>query len=396
MDPYIDSEALDPAHPFTAGKLENYRRACLTHETRSETVEALPVKLTLQTTDACNLSCPHCQLPRAKKRAQMPWRLVERVASELFPNLIELHPTNLGEPLCWPHFRRLCQRMAEDGVLLDLTTNGTMLTPDRIEWFAPIIRDVKVSFDGASALTFERYRCGARFEQACDVVRALVKRLCRVRVRRPVVALQMTLMRSNLAELPAMVRLASELGADRVRAYHLFSFSDDMDAESLMPSLEGYRAILEEALTVGGELGIDLQLAEPPLAQGEPVVLSPSVCHLPWHESWIDYDGAVFPCHSHAGQVAGRLREATFTEIWNGPLYREIRGSFALGNPGWHCRNCGMNLAKGQEHEPVPYDPMSFLHSEQEGAERFSHPSAVRWSGRMKPFDLVGRRHGDD
>lgn len=136
MDPYIDPSALDPAHPLTSGKLANLRRADAAHATRAQGVDALPSKITLQTTDACNLDCPHCQIPRAQKKARMGREILDVVVRELFPTLIELHPTNVGEPFAWPLFQTLCAEMERYGVLLDLTTNGTLLDADRLEWIA--------------------------------------------------------------------------------------------------------------------------------------------------------------------------------------------------------------------------------------------------------------------
>lgn len=383
MDPYIDPEALDPAHPLTPRKLDNLARADAAHRARAVEVDALPSKLTFQTTDACNLACPHCQIPKLAKHAAMRPELLAQLRSQLLPDLIELHPTNLGEPFAWPHFRALCRDLDQHGVLLDLTTNGTLLNADRIEWVAPVARDVKISFDGATRTTFERLRRGASFDAVCANVRGLVARLRRVRVRRPVVSLQMTLMRDNVGELPALIHLAHALGVDRVKAYHLFSFQPEMDHQSLMGHLEQYeRSVLPAALALGAALGIDLQLAEP--SGGDPAGLEPRVCHLPWHESWIDVDGAVLLCHSHGGAVAGYLER--FAEAWNGPLHRKVRAAFAAGTPTGACDGCGMNYGKPSEHVPVPYDPGGFVHIR--GAD-----APVRWSGRMRQFEL--RKRGD-
>lgn len=137
MDPYIDAGKLDPGHPLHAAKIDNLRRGDRAHRDRREEVDALPVKLTLQTTDTCNLDCPHCQIPRAEKIPRMDAAVFERVVAELFPTLIELHPTNLGEPLTWPLFERLCAEMDRHGVLLDLTTNGTLLHGARSQEISP-------------------------------------------------------------------------------------------------------------------------------------------------------------------------------------------------------------------------------------------------------------------
>jgi len=392
MDPYIDPERLDSLHPLHARKLDNLRRGDAAHRAREEILDALPVKLTLQTTDVCNLDCPHCQIPRAQKTARMDEQVLERVVAELFPTLIELHPTNLGEPLTWPLFSRLCLEMARHGVLLDLSTNGTLLTPERMAWLHPIARDIKVSFDGASRDTFERFRRGARFDSVCANVRQLVRALEDAPAR-PTVSLQMTLMRSNYRELPSLVRLAAELGAHRVKAYHLFSFTEQMDEESLMHDLSAWPPVLEEAVRAGESLGVELQCAEPE-AVTVAAALAATTCHLPWHEAWVDVDGAVLACHSHGGEAAGNILAESFAQIWNGPLYRRIRKGFATGRLEWNCDGCGMNCQKSTEHESVPYDPENFLsrtwrqlHPERSG-------SPVRWSGRMRQFDLKGRRHG--
>lgn len=204
----------------------------------------------------------------------------------------------------------------------------------------------------------------------------------------------MTLMRSNFRELPALVRLAASLGASRVKAYHLFSFREAMDHESMAGEETLWPPVLEEALREADLAGIELQCAEPALAPGAPVTLRSIACHLPWHETWIDIDGAVVPCHSHGGDTAGNIAAQPFIDLWNGPLYRLIRRGFAEKTPGWNCVDCGMNLQKTEEHEPVPYDPHHFLSVTGRARRDLVPLSAVRWSGRMRQFDLTGRRHG--
>lgn len=383
MDPYIDPERLDPDHPLTATKLANLRRGDLAYRARADVVDALPAKLTLQTTDRCNLDCPHCQIPRAEKKPTMSEAVLDRVVADLFPTLIELHPTNLGEPFLWRHFERLCSEMSRFGVLLDLTTNGTLLDERRLGWIVPVARDVKVSFDGATRSTFERLRRGARFDQVCENTRRLV-----AGTSPGTVALQMTLMRSNYRELPELVRLAGELGATRVKAYHLFSFRSDLDAESIVGEPDLWPPVLEAALREGERLGVSLQCAEPAGAIGD---VGATACHLPWHETWVDLDGAILTCHSHGGDIAGNILADSFEASWNGPLYRSIRAGFARSRPAWHCDGCGMNCQKASEHSPVPYDAESFL-SPKGRAGRSESP--VRWSGRMRQFDLAGRRNG--
>ena len=390
MASFTRFEALDPSHPLTPGKLANLAQLDAAYQRHDIALSALPAKVVLQTTDACNLNCPMCQIPLADKKRHMPRALFERVVDELFPTLMELHPTNLGEPLVSPWFVDLCGAMRAHGVALDLTTNGTLLDDKRIAAILPVARDIKVSFDGATAATYERIRSPARFDQVCANVATLARALGEIPDRRPDLSLQMTLMRSNVVELPELVRLAARLGATRVKAYHLFAFRRDLDSESLMLGPDIWRPILDEALRVGADLGVDLRLAEPS-AQGSTVAVEATACHLPWFESWVDLDGSVLPCHSHGGDAAGNLNSAEFASIWNGPLYQRIRQGFADRLLTWHCDGCGMNCQKAAEHVDVPYDPENFLSPDW----RRNNPAArssVRWSGRMKQFDLDHRR----
>lgn len=382
MDPYIDPESLDPSHPLTKQKLANLALASSEMQLGTIKLESLPSKVTFQTTDVCNLTCPHCQIPKSYKVQGMPMEFIDLLATTLLPNLIELHPTNVGEPFAWKYFKELCKKMQEYGVVLDLTTNGTLLNRDRLEWIAPIARDIKISFDGATASTFEQFRAGARFDAVCENVRALVYRMRQVRIRRPIVALQMTLMRDNVDELPTLIELAHKLGVDRVKAYHLFSFDTTTREQSLMMHLQHYEnVVLPLALEMGDALSIDLQLAEP--SGGLLSDLRERRCFLPWHETWIDVDGSILICHSHSGKLAGHLQH--FQDAWNGDLYRSVRSGLVKGTPFDACHGCGMNLEKDEEHAPVPYDPSSFLGETHKD-------SMVRWSGRMRPFDLRDRR----
>ena len=87
--------------------------------------------------------------------------------------------------------------------------------------------------------------------------------------------------------------LAWKLGVDRVKAYHLFRPQPEVADQSLMEDMQRYaEQILPAALQRGAELGIDLQLAEPP--GGSTDALIPRTCFLPWHESTASLRGFSF------------------------------------------------------------------------------------------------------
>ena len=50
-------------------------------------------------------------------------------------------------------------------------------------------------------------------------------------------------------------------------------------------------------------------------------------CHAPWMHSLIDYNGLVYVCCMTREQIKplGDLKKSTFSEIWNGNAYAQIR-----------------------------------------------------------------------
>jgi radical SAM protein with 4Fe4S-binding SPASM domain len=186
--------------------------------------------------------------------------------------------------------------------------------------------------------------------------------------------------------LPELINLAHSLGINKVKAYHFFSFSPELDKESLMMHLGEYEVVLKDSLNIGKELDIELELAEPPILNGEKCHLKPKACHLPWYESWIDIDGGVYPCHSNNGLDIGNIRNDKFFEIWNGDFYKKIRRFIGEEKPVWNCSNCGMLYENRNGYDKVPYDPENFLSPDYrvENEQR----SKIRWSGRMKQFEI--------
>ncbi|MHA1851692.1 MAG: radical SAM protein, partial [Candidatus Thorarchaeota archaeon] len=222
MDPYICPEALDRNNKFYSIKKKNLEMADRNYSNLSPIINSSPAKVIVQTTEACNLSCIFCQIGKTEKGRHMNIQIFDIVVDQLFPTLVEMHPTNIGEPLMWPHFGYMCEKMEEYGVLLDLTTNGTLFNENNIDHIENIARDIKISFDGAKKETFESLRKGAKYDSVIGNIESLVQRIKGKPHR--TISLQMTLMMSNYQELPDLIDLASKLGVDKVKGYHLFSF----------------------------------------------------------------------------------------------------------------------------------------------------------------------------
>jgi len=379
---YLYSDKLDPDNEFHQRKLENLENIQRAYARKAAILKIDPARLTLQTTEKCNLACIMCNIRRPNKNLlEMPYRTFEGIKKDILPTLVELHPTNIGEPLCSKWFGKLCRDLGHYGVLLDLTTNGTLLTKERILNILPILADMKISVDSTKKETFESIRKGAIFERVIKNIELAVKLRDHMRCpSAPTISIQMTLMRNNFRDLPEMIELAHRIGVDRVKAFHIFSYSKEMDGQIIIN--EEYEEVHRCALSLGKRLGISLEIAEP-FNGFEKSTLIERVCPLLWVETFIDVNGDVYPCHSHGGDKAGSIIDSRFEEIWNSPFYVRLRKKLKRGKPTWHCAGCGMNFKKVDRNQAVPYDIKNFK------CDRTYDTDRIRWSSRMKQFDIV-------
>lgn len=340
-----------------------------------------PWRITFDTNpDTCNLRCVMCeehsphsplQLQRkaeAKPRRLMPFELLERVVADAVPHgLRELIPSTMGEPLLYEHFDGILELCRRHGIQLNLTTNGTFPRLGAEEWakrIVPVTSDVKISWNGATKATQEAIMLGSRWEEVLANLRTFIAvrdehaasggHRCRV-------TLQLTFLESNVGELADIVRLAVELGVDRVKGHHLWAHFDALRSESMRRSPEAIRR-WNAAVVAAREAS-----AERPLANGRHVLLENifvleedatgdlapgGPCPFLGQEAWISATGRFDPCcapdaeRRSLGEM-GSLHERSFMDLWNGEAYRELTSTYRNRHL---CLGCNMRKPLG--HEP--------------------------------------------
>jgi len=84
-------------------------------------------------------------------------------------------------------------------------------------------------------------------------------------------------------------------------------------------------------------------------------------CHIPWQQMVIDADGTVNPCcywsaYGNLNPACGNLNETPLLEIWNGPVYQNLRRNMAKGDlAAAGCARC-LSLRQGNVMG-LQYDP---------------------------------------
>jgi len=168
-------------------------------------------------TRRCNLLCRHCYATAA----DTPFR-GELSESELLSVLDDLAQFGIktvilsgGEPLLHPALNTLATRAKQYGMLVALSSNGTLITQAMSEQIAAIGYDyVGISLDGLPP----RHDAFRRLEGAFDAsLQAL--RWCRDAGLR--VGMRFTLTEANAADLPALLQLMDDEGIEKFYLSHL-------------------------------------------------------------------------------------------------------------------------------------------------------------------------------
>lgn len=216
-------------------------------------------RVTLDTNpEDCNLNCTMCEehSPFSRyikeklggKHRRMPKEWLEPIFEQAKKiGVTEMIPSTMGEPLIYKYFAHFIELCYKYNIKMNLTTNGTFpRTTEKTvtEWaklIVPITTDVKISWNGATAETSQKVMLKINFEEAV----ANVKEFIRIRDEHFAktgyycrVTFQLTFMQNNMHELADIVKLAAELGVDRVKGHQLWTHFDEIKHLSMKATPE--------------------------------------------------------------------------------------------------------------------------------------------------------------
>ncbi len=319
----------------------------------------LPPYLQIEPVGQCNLRCQMC--PIQFRRDGPPYGEPAFMRFETYTRLIDensalehLHLQGLGEPMMHPRFFDLVAYAAGRGARVTTNSNLTLLKPRRAAACVTSgLDELHVSIDGATAATYERSACAATSTassatsaSSTDAKSALARATPRLHVI-------MVVMRQNLGELPALVRLAAMCGADVLFVQHLcHDFAESSLPAHYRPMREFVEAqtLLHEdpariadafdaARRIADACGIALRLPQPPGRATH------RRCDWPWTGAYVSYDGFAMPCcmvatpdRANFGRIDGR----TLSEVWDGAAYEDFRPRLESPAPPEICRTCAV------------------------------------------------------
>lgn len=317
----------------------------------------LPVRLHLELTNRCAYDCATCArraLGLGDPARDLSTADVLRIIGDL-PHLRTVALQVNGESLVHPWLGDILRLLRSRGIAAELNTMGLLLDSRR----RGIVIDQElallcVSLDAATPETYRAVR-GEDFGCVVENLRAVIDERRARRASDPRVSLWMTVTRRNVAEIPALVLLAAEVGADEVYLQRLVVTGKGLatnDQSLHGRNLPEVKAVLAEATRHARRLGVALA-ASGGVSPTEMLRACDSqepwrACRRPFESAAVLADGDVVPC-CIATFIAPRqeirmgnvLRDG-WAAVWEGERYTTLRDGLASDRAPTFCRSCGL------------------------------------------------------
>ena len=249
-----------------------------------ERVPYLPPRLDVEPIDTCNFACDHCQVTHWK-------RLITRLKPDRFrtildqlPRLLHVKLQGMGEPLLNRRLLDMLEEGERRGINVEIAARLSSLRGALIIF----------SVDGATAATFEAIRVKGNFTAVTDHIADLVRR--RGKRTWPRIEIRTVATLRNAHELPDIVRLAKNLGVDRLVMTTLLTDWGKAEMRGHVGPIDVARQhdrterFMREAESVAAALEFPVVIE-----RGQRYSASRR-CPWPWYNAYVAANGDVVPC----------------------------------------------------------------------------------------------------
>lgn len=217
---------------------------------------ALPSRLYIECTAACNISCyqaccaPETGITRTRQAGMLDFDLFTRVVDEAGPSLVRIDFFNYGEAFLHKRAVEMCEyiKTTFPHVYLYTSTNGLALDEARARRLVHSgIDEVTFSIDGASPETYARYRQRGDFARAIATLRVMTDEKRRSGRDVPFLNWRYILFTWNDsdAEMNRARAIAADLGVDRL-SWEVTDHPEEAFSRRFLPGTPGFEAIRNE------------------------------------------------------------------------------------------------------------------------------------------------------
>jgi len=317
------------------------------------------VRTTLET--QCNIKprCVYCHWDYAKElenRCDLNLGSVETLKElgVIIDMAFEVHDASWGEIFLNPEFPEIAEYLLESEAVCAFTTNGILMTEDKYRLLLGQPTRLYISLDASNAEMYSHYR-NSHF----DKVITNTRRLCHIKKQhdnKPEVHIVCIAMQSNIDDIPNVMDLAADMGADyftlqalhkqNLSAPHTISrnghqFTYDNECLDM-----GQLSELSERLHArANSLGIQFETDHTDFNYASVSDNNVPLCMDPWKTVWSVSRG-IMPCAFGREPIAywdereNKTVEQFILDAINNPAMQNIRRALAERKLSDYCRSC--------------------------------------------------------
>ncbi len=359
------------------------------------------LRVKLDMVGRCQLRCVMCHFAHpdfVENKNTMGGELLQKIANDLFPIAHDVVLSSSAEPLLAPDLPRALELCREHEVpSFHFSTNGIAMNRRIMQKIFDVEMPLlTISIDGGTKETFERIRTPAKWDTLMDRFDLINEMKKAAGTPLPVLSATAVLMRSNIKEMPQLIRLMRDKGVEQMNFVYMAVMGGlGVEDETLFNDPELCNEMLQQMRETADEVGMQVQIPMPipvginkerdrdatdaarsdegggqalvadtdaALAKGsfdEAEYLNSKnrefllkvkekqhhnrACYFPWYYIHVNPDGTVFPCGCwFEFSTFGDFKTQSFREIWTGKPYRELRSQIYNMQLRDVCANCSV------------------------------------------------------
>jgi len=329
-----------------------------------------PIDITLQLTFACNIRCTNCyqhilrdSIYQGHEFKAQYFPSVENYKKFIFEarHMIPNIRLSGGEPFLYPDLFELARYIKTLNLPVTISTNGTLVC-DHVQTILEHQVDfLIVSVNGPEKVHDRIVNKPGAFKATENGLREILAARKTTSAFFPRVIINFSCANDNQQYMMEMVDIAESLGIDSLTFTHLWYWNQNAVAQQNKEYPQfGYM----EPTSTGALPGVDAQAMADLVQQirkrktttritfypdlpAEDIItyyhhpeqaLGAAECIVPWMVTYVRPNGDVAPCYLN--NVVGNLKSQSFSEIWNGARYRELRMHLLKHKQFPACKRC--------------------------------------------------------
>lgn len=281
---------------------------------KSEKALGMPVHITIEPTNICNLQCPICETGAGllnRPKGMMQFEDFKIIIDKIHNHTNSILFYYMGEPFLNKDSYKMIRYAKEKEIYITTCTNGHFL--DVLELINSGIDEVSFQIGGLTEESHKLYRVGSNLKEIIKNIEIVIREKRKKGESRPKVILGFIVMKQNESQIDEFYKFAKKLNVDEARII-----------EPCVRNLEQGKQFLP---TDGKYWFYDRIAFDKGILK--PKYIPHNRCNWIYFSTVVLHNGDVVPCcrDVQGGYIMGNILKENFSSIWNGKKYKDFRKS---------------------------------------------------------------------